>query len=617
MVAAWPFGKKSKSDKASEKTGSSNQAESFNIDSPINIDTPINTDSPINKTNLTNTKSDAQPSSQSSSKLDKATAAATVQIIESKSDEPSENPTGEQTDSSSFYIDLRPKLIKLKQFTDKTLIDIRYPLMPPFAYAHIYWDDDGKELIYKVEEPILDDAEKEVLGLIQLALEEMINVSFIRATKSNLIMQYLEGNVKSILVELGLELTNESYQKIMYAVYRDSVGLNEIEPLLNDYFIEDIECNGINFPLYVVHRKYDTLKTNIMFSDMQRATDFVEKLAQRCGRYVSYAKPLLDGTLPDGSRVNATYTEDVTTRGPTFTIRKFTKEPWTPIHLIKQGTASAEVFAYLWLAMEYKSNIIVIGETGSGKTTFLNALAYFIPPQERICSIEDTRELNLTHDNWLPSVTRTGFGIPNILGEQYGEITLFDLLKETFRQNPDYVILGETRGKETYVLFQGMASGHPSLCTFHAASVETLVRRLETPPINLPASLIESIDLVLSITHAKDLKGEEKNLRRLKEVAEIISVKQELGRVEYGKFFQWDPISDDMMRSHEKSILMDKISRRTGMSIEDIEKEVQLRRKVIEKLLEKDLLNFEEFSRLVNTYYKQKDVVMKNLGITE
>ncbi len=515
----------------------------------------------------------------------------------------------------AFYIDLRPKLITLKTFPDKTQIDIRYPLMPPFAYAHIYWDDDLKELIYKVEEPVLDEAEKEVLGLVQLALEEMINVSFIRATKSNLVMQYLEGNVKSILVELGLELTNESYQKILYVVYRDSVGLNEIEPMLNDYFIEDIECNGINFPLYIVHRKYDTLKTTIMFTDMQRATDFVEKLAQRCGRYVSYAKPLLDGTLPDGSRVNATYTEDVTTRGPTFTIRKFTKEPWTPVHLIKQNTASSDVFAYLWMAMEFKSNIIVIGETGSGKTTLLNALAYFIPPQERICSIEDTRELNLTHDNWLPSVTRTGFGIPNILGEQYGEITLFDLLKETFRQNPDYVILGETRGKETYVLFQGMASGHPSLCTFHAASVETLVRRLETPPINLPASLIESIDIVLSITHAKDLKGEEKNMRRLKEAAEIISVKQELGRVDYSRFFQWDPIKDEVNRGAQKSVFLDKISRRTGMTMADLEDEMNKRRLVLDELAKRDVLDFEEFSKIVNQYYKQKEIVLKDLGI--
>ena len=351
-----------------------------------------------------------------------------------------------------FEIDTVPKIVEIPDFRDEREINIRYPLIAPYSYAHLFWDEKINELIYFVEEPVLDKTEKEVLRLVQLALEEMINISYAKATKFELLLEYLEKNVQSILVELGTKVSEETYKKIMYFVFRDSIGLNEIEPLLKDYFIEDIECNGVDSPIYIVHRKFENIRTNIVFDSAQKLTDFVEKLAQKCGKYISYAKPMLDSALPDGSRVNATYTEDVTTRGPTFTIRKFTKDPWTPIHLIKFGTATPEMFAFLWYAIEHKFNIMTIGETSSGKTTFLNSILHFIPSDARICSIEDTRELNLAHENWMPSVVRGGFGIPNILGKEYGEITLFDLLRETFRQNPDYVVVGEVRGEEAFVL---------------------------------------------------------------------------------------------------------------------------------------------------------------------
>mgnify|MGYP001571231298 FL=1 len=324
-----------------------------------------------------------------------------------------------------FFIDLRPRFVKLPDFSEKEKINIRYPLLPPYAFAHIYWDNTAKELLYSVEEVLLTDTEKELLKLIQLGLEEMINISYAYASKSELIIKYLEKNVQSILAELGAKVSKQSYLKIMYYVYRDFIGLNEIEPMMNDFHIEDIECNGSETPLYIVHRRYQNMRTNVVFSDMKRLTDFVEKLAQKTGRYVSFAKPLLDGTLPDGSRVNATYTSDVTTHGPTFTIRKFTKDPLTPVHLLGYKTASPEIFGFFWLAIEHKFNIMAIGETASGKTTLLNSNLQFVPPEARIVSIEDTRELNLAHDNWIPAVARVGFGIPNLLGKQYGEISLF------------------------------------------------------------------------------------------------------------------------------------------------------------------------------------------------
>ncbi|MFH2020511.1 MAG: type II/IV secretion system ATPase subunit [archaeon] len=508
-----------------------------------------------------------------------------------------------------FKIEPNLKIFELPDLKDKTKINIRYPLIPPYGYAHIYWDSQKQELIYAVEEPLLSDSEKEILRLIMLALEEMINISVSKISKITELIKYLEQNVQSILVELGAKVTKETYLKLMYYIFRDSVGLNMIEPLLNDYYIEDIECNGLNFPIYIVHRKYENLKTSVIFTEEQELTDFVEKLAQKCGRYVSYAKPLLDGTLPDGSRVNATYSQDVTTRGPTFTIRKFTKEPWTPIHMINFSTAPSKVFAYLWLAIEHKLNCMVIGETASGKTTFLNGILCFIPPEARVVSIEDTRELNLSHDNWMPTVTRSGFGIPNLMGKEYGEITLFDLLRESFRQAPDYVVVGEIRGQEAFVLFQGMASGHSSFGTFHAGSVETLVRRLETPPISLSPSLIESLDIVCIMTH---LKEAEKNLRRLKQVVEIIGVNDK--GLSFNVPFEWDPITDQIQQKNAIYIV-NKLSKRSGKPVHDLMKELEQRAFLLEVMAKKKITDFKEVNKIIKEYYVDKNKVLKSFGI--
>ena len=517
---------------------------------------------------------------------------------------------GEQG-APEFFIDLRPRFVKLPDISVKEKINVRYPLLPPYAFAHIYWDNTAKELLYSVEEVLLTDTEKELMKLIQLGLEEMINISYAYATKSELIIKYLEKNVQSILAELGAKVSKQSYLKIMYYVYRDFVGLNEIEPMMHDFYIEDIECNGVDTPIYIVHRRYQNMRTNIIYPEAKRLVDFVEKLAQKTGRYVSYAKPLLDGSLPDGSRVNATYTSDVTAHGPTFTIRKFTKDPLTPVHLLGYKTASPEIFGFLWLAIENKFNIMSIGETASGKTTFLNSILQFVPPEARIVSIEDTRELNLAHDNWIPAVGRVGFGIPNLLGKQYGEISLFDLLKETFRQNPDYVVVGEVRGKETYVLFQGMASGHPSFSTFHAASVETMIRRLETPPISLPASLVDSLDIVCSVIHIKDQR---RNMRRVKDVKEIIEVKQQVGTVDSNTLFEWNQIEDTFV-CNGNSHIMSIISKRTGATMKELEEEVRIRGLLLSKMLEKNMTHYKDVTRVVNEYYKDPEGVKAFFGI--
>jgi len=287
-------------------------------------------------------------------------------------------------------ISFSPKIPPLKKQDSKTKINVRYSLISPFAFAHIYWNPEISEVVYEVEEPILTDEEIVYLDQIKTAMRDLINFNVIIEKGEEPLMEYIDKRLKILITELGIKLSYESYQKIYYYLVRDFVGINEIEPIFRDYYVEDIECNGVNAPIYIIHRVYRNMKTNVLFKHSDELTGFVEKLAQRTGKYISYAEPILDGSLPDGSRVNATYTKDITSRGPTFTIRKFTKTPWTPPQLIGFRTLSPEMIAYLWILVQYKMNILITGGTSSGKTTLLNALSFFIPPEARVVSIEDS-----------------------------------------------------------------------------------------------------------------------------------------------------------------------------------------------------------------------------------
>jgi flagellar protein FlaI len=499
-------------------------------------------------------------------------------------------------------INLSPKTPSLPKIEDKTKIDVRYALISPYAFAHIYWDSRINEVVYELEEPILQDDEKELLNRLEQSMLEIININVAVEKTLEATTDYIDKTAKLLITELDLKVSQETYDKVFYYLFRDFIGLNEIDPIMRDYFIEDIECNGVDTPIYIIHRIYRNMKTNLAFKDMDKLASFVEKLAQRAGRYISYAQPILDGTLPDGSRVNATYTKDVTSKGPTFTIRKFTKIPWTPTQLISSNTVSPEMMAYFWLLVQYKSSILIAGGTASGKTTFLNAIAFFIPPEARVVSIEDTREINLPRENWLPAVARPAAGVGKV-----GEIDLFELLKSSFRQNPDYLIVGEVRGKEASVLFQGMASGHASLSTMHADSVDTLIRRLETPPIELSPTLVNTLDCVAIATHATIGQRE---TRKIREVSEIVNVNKD-GTALINTPLVWDPLKDVFLFKKQSKVL-DKISARYGIPIEKLQKEFSTRAKLLYELSKRKVFDYEEIQKLINDYYKNPvDVLAK------
>jgi archaeal flagellar protein FlaI len=503
------------------------------------------------------------------------------------------------------FIDFSPRIPPMKKIKDKSKIDVRYCLIAPFAYAHIYWDPLKYEVLYEIEEPKLNDYETECKEKIVTTMREMINFNQVVKEDTESLLEYIDKRFKFLAIELGMNLNYDSYRKIFYYICRNFIGFNETDPLLKDYFVEDIECNGVETPVYVVHRLFRTLKTNLIFKETSILESFVEKLAQRSGKYISYAQPILDGSLSDGSRVNATYTKDITNKGPTFTIRKFTKTPWTPTQLLSFNTLSPEMLAYLWLLVEHKMNILIAGGTSSGKTSLLNAIAFFIPPEARVVSIEDTLEINLPRENWLPSVSRASTS-----GRKEDEIDLFTLLKSSFRQNPEYVIVGEVRGAEASVLFQGMASGHSSISTIHAESVDTVIKRLETPPIELSPTLLNVLDAVCIMTHATVNKQE---TRKLREIVEIINVTSD-GIALTNTPVVWNPVDDQFyFKKNIKSF--EKISKRSGLTLEEINLEFKRRVQLLYTLYKKGIFGFTEVQEIINRYYKQPEKILKDFGI--
>ena len=511
----------------------------------------------------------------------------------------------EESKFPRFEIREGEQKIKLPEPRQARKINVTYPLIEPYAFANIKWDPSSKDLIYLVIEPKLNEKEREIYEKISQGLIELMEVGLSAFREPSKALEYLENMVRRIVKDFGLKITPNQYLKLMYYIYRDFIGYNEIEPLLKDAYIEDISCDGVNTPVYIVHRKYGSLKTNIVFRDEKKLKEFIIKLAERCKRYVSYAEPILAGTLPDGSRVSATLAGDVATKGPTFTIRKFTKKPFSPTEQIELKTASPEILAYLWYLIENKASMLIIGGTATGKTSMLNTLCTFILPEAKIVSIEDTRELKIPHEHWVPGLARVGFGIPKPTGEKYGEVSLFDLLRESFRQNPDYVIVGEVRGKEAYVMFQGMSSGHPSLSTFHAGSVDAVIKRLTTPPIELSPTLLESLDVIIVMVHAKE-KG--KSARRIREVVEIESVDPRTGEVKTNVVFRWNPALDEYEKVNE-SIKVKRFALLKGADLEKELEEIRRREKFLEWLLENGIRDYDEVAGFIHLYYKDPQKV--------
>jgi flagellar protein FlaI len=467
-----------------------------------------------------------------------------------------------------------------------------YPVNEPYAYIGI---EASQPHTYQVCEVGLTRGEEELLKEIRLRLYEILHVDFALVDRPE---DFLRQKVQEITGDFGIRLSSGSMEKVMYYVMRDLRGYGRLDPVLRDKRVEDISADGAGIPVFVYHQKYGSLETNVTF-DKEELDSIIYKLAQRSGRHISMAKPLLDASLPNHDRLQLSIGSQVTTRGSTFTIRKFRETPFTPVDLINLGTISVEMAVYFWMAVENGFNILIIGGTASGKTTFLNTISMFIPPTSKVVSIEDTREINLAHQNWIPSVTRET--------EERGSIEMFDLLRTALRQRPEYLLVGEVRGQEASTLFQAMATGHITFSTVHADSVESLVKRLTKPPIDVPLMLLDSIDIVALVSMVK--VGDVRT-RRCTNVTEVAGVDFDNGTLKTNVVFRL--ATGNFQFSGESKVFLETMEK-LNMSEEELSAEYARRLRIMNLLCKNKVNDFYRLSRLLFDYSVRPDEVEKSL----
>lgn len=471
---------------------------------------------------------------------------------------------------------------------DETMLIERYWLVPPFTYVKIIknWEMD---LEYEVIEPKV--SEKEFI-LLEETYEELRNVLIYTSPVSKRDVIFDETQVKQIIRSFNPEIANDRLDVLIYFLRCNFAGFGKLDPLMHDASIEDITCNGKNLPVFVYHRKYANLATNIMFHEGE-LDKYTLKLAQKAGKQMSLTSPLVDGALPGGSRIQITYSDVVSSKGSSFTIRKFKADPMTPVDLISLSTYSAEMIAIIWLCVENGKSMIIVGGTASGKTSTMNAISFFVPPISKIVSIEDTREIQLPHKNWLPLKTREG-------GKNFdsGDVNMFTLLKSSLRQRPEYIIVGEVRGAEAQTLFQAMNTGHTTFSTLHAGGVKEAINRLTHDPINVPDVMFSALNLMV-IQGLQYSAGV--GFRRCLSLNEIYV---EGDDIRWNPLYEWNLKTDAFDRVYEQSKTLDSIAYTNGWTREELQSQIDVRKRLLERMVDKKIHNINEILHFINELRK-------------
>jgi archaeal flagellar protein FlaI len=475
-------------------------------------------------------------------------------------------------------------------------------LTDPYELVDQYWIEEGRSLViialnrrtnqkeYLLFEPSLSDFEYELLERLYEDLRDVLVLSSdeIRKDRKRILLE----KMYSLIDDYGISLETSTYFKLEYFLIRNFIGWSRIDPLMKDPHLEDISCDGNKIPLFLYHRKYRNIRTNITFeSDVLNSLAIT--LAQRSGKHISTGSPMVDATLPEGSRLQLTLGTEVTTRGTSFTIRKFREEPFSPIELLEVGTFNADALVYFWLAIENNKSLLFIGGTASGKTTSLNAVSLFIPPVAKVVSIEDTREITLYHDNWIASVTREA------ISEGGNAISMFDLLRAAMRQRPEFILVGEVRGVEAQTLFQAMNTGHTTFSTMHAGSVDAAIHRLESEPLNVPRNMVQALNIIS--VQALVYHGVER-FRRVQEIVEIAGIDPSTGNLRVNNVFMYDPVRDLFTYTGRSQIYSD-ISEKRGWTREQIESEIRLRKNLLEEMMKQGIRDYISVATLFHAYH--------------
>lgn len=401
-------------------------------------------------------------------------------------------------------------------------------------------------------------------------------------------------------------ISNEYLDNLARKLFQDLVGYGEIDPLIRDDNLEEIMVIGIDKPVFVYHREYGMMKTNILFKDAGEVMNLIDSIARQINRRIDQESPILDGRLPDGSRVNATI-PPISADGPSMTIRKFKRDPLTIIDLINSKTISVELAAFFWLCFDglgvKSANAIISGGTSSGKTTTLNALSSFINPKERIITIEDTLELQIPHEHVIRMETRP----PNV--ENRGELTMNDLVKNSLRQRPDRIIVGEVRGSEAITLFTALNTGHSGFGTLHSNDARETITRLTNAPMSVPNIMISAIDFI--IMQNRIYRSDGVSFRRISEVAEVSGIEE--GVIQLNKIFEWDPQSDTIKNVGITSKTLTEIANVSGNSLNSLYDEIKNREIVLQHMVDQNIRSIRDVSTVLEMYYLYSQKVLNRI----
>lgn len=489
--------------------------------------------------------------------------------------------------------------VALSQLPPNSRVIERYYTQKPYARAVILSKPElGGAKAYHLEEVELSAKERDTLTRLVDILgkeleppkEDVNPKSYVLNEARRLAKKYRPAG----------KLDEESWGKVLYYIERDLLGFGKIHGLINDPAIEDISLNGLGIPVYVWHRKYESMPTNLTFTEEKALDNLIIKLTHLGGKHVSTAFPLLDAMLPGKHRLSATFRKEVSPKGSSFTIRKFREEPFSIIDLINLGTIDDRIAAYLWLLIENRMTVVVIGGTGAGKTSCLNALASLVLPSMKIVTVEEIPELNLPHENWVQMVSRESYGLGVSTA---GEVPLFRLVKTSLRYRPDYIVVGEIRGEEAFVLFQAMATGHGGMCTLHAENLDYAVKRLTSPPMNVSEAYIPLIN-VAAVVERVQLPKRSRGItfgRRIRSLMEV----QDFGK--YRTVATWNPLTDRFSVNLNHSLLLKKIRLRLGRSQKEMLSEFEHRALVLRRMKRAHITkNVDVARRIANHHIKPR-----------
>ena len=475
-----------------------------------------------------------------------------------------------------------------------------YPVSEPYSKVTIAsLEELGGGYAYYIGETALTPEEKNIHNILLEILSKELKPPKTGISRKT----HVSHEAHRLAKKYGLtkKIADSSWPALEYYIHRDLVGFGDIDVIMNDPLIEDLSVNGLNLPVYIWHRKYESLPTNLIFTDENALDNLIVKLTHLSGKHISTAFPVLDAMLPGKDRLAATFRREVSPKGGSFSIRRFREEPFSIIDLIEMGTMNQEMAAYFWLLIENRMTLAVIGGTGAGKTSTLNALASLVKPSMKIVTVEEIPELNMHHSNWVQLVSRESYGLGAF---KSGEVTLFDLVKTSLRYRPDYIVVGEIRGEEAFVLFQALATGHGGLTTLHAENLSYTVKRLTSHPMNVAKPyipLLNAAPLVERVRLPASKEGESSFGRRIKSLVEIEDYEQ------YVTICEWNPLNDTFKLDLSKSFLFKKIAERHGLPVSSILSELKNRVAFLDDLKTRGIRKNVDLSKQITNYYAKLD----------